>query len=361
YEIVGVMPAGLRFPARTDVWGATSLEPRNPNRSGHNYRGVAKLPPGVTGERADARLSALGAGLARAFPDSHAHNTVERVPPRDAVVGAVRPMLFVLMAAVVLVLLIACANVANLMLAHAAGRSREVAVRTAIGAARRHIVGQLLAESLVLAFAAGALGVLVARVGVPALLHVSSRYVPLPRLEGVQTDWRVLLFTVGVSVLTAIGFGLVPALQASRVNVSEALQQGGTRGGLGGGHSQTRNVLLVAQIALSFALAIDAGLLVRSFQALGAAALGFETEGLLVAYAHAPARGSLLANTGLDDYLRVGRELDELVARIRALPGVRAAGAAMGLPTGQYDSDGSYAVEGKHAFEGDFRRLPYAG
>jgi putative ABC transport system permease protein len=361
YEIVGVMPAGLRFPARTDVWLAAALEPSNRNRSGHNYRVVAKLAPGVTVEGANAKLSALAAELARAFPDSNAHKSFEVVPLRDLLVGAVRPMLFVLMAAVVLVLLIACANVANLMLAHAAGRAREVAVRTAIGAARRHIIGQLLAESLVLAFAAGALGVVVARVGVPALLHASSRYVPLPRLEDVQTDWRVLLFTVAVSVLTAIGFGLLPALQVSRVNVSEALQQGGARGGLGGGHSRTRNVLLVAQIALSFALAVDAGLLVRSFQALGAAALGYRTEGILVTYAHAPARGSLLAQVGLDDYLRVGAQLDDLVERIRALPGVIAAGAAMGLPTGQYNSDGSYAVEGKHEFEGDFRRLPYAG
>jgi predicted permease len=361
YEIVGVMPAALRFPAGTDVWLAASLEPGNRNHSGHNYRAVAKLKPGVSVEGATAQLAALAQELARALPDSNGRKSFVAVPLRDSLVGRVRAMLFVIMAAVVLVLLIACANVANLMLAHAAGRAREVAVRTALGAARRHIVGQLLAESLILALVAGALGLLFARLGEAALLNVSARYVPLPRLEDVQTDWRVLAFSAAVSVLTAIGFGLVPALQVSRVNLSEALKQGGSRGGLGGGHSRTRSILLVAQIALSCALAIDAGLLVRSFVALGDAPLGFRTDGVLVAYAHAPARGSFFGQEGLDDYIRVGRLFDELFARLRGLPGVTAVGGVMGLPTGQYNSDGSYLVEGRHTAGGDFRRLPWAG
>jgi predicted permease len=361
YEIVGVMPAAMQFPARTEVWLAAPLEPSNRNRSGYNYTAVARLAAGVSADEANARLSALASELGRAFPDTNGRKTFVAMPLRDNLVGQVRAMLFVIMGAVGLVLLIACANVANLMLAHAAGRAREVAVRAALGAARRHIVGQLLAESLLLALVAGGVGLLVARVGTTALLRVGSRYVPLPRLEDVQIDWRVLLFTAGVSVLTAIGFGLVPALQATRVNVSETLNQGGARGGLGGGHSRTRSILLVAQIALSCALAIDAGLLVRSFVALGDAPLGFRAEGVLVAYAHAPARGSFGDQEGLEDYLRVGGLFDELFVRMSRLPGVTAVGAAMGLPTGQYNSDGSYAVEGKHTFGGDFRRLPYAG
>jgi predicted permease len=361
YPIVGVMPAAMRFPAQTDVWAAAPLEPSNRNRSGHNYRAVARLAPGVSAEAANAQLSALAGRLARAFPDSNGRKTFVAAPLRDNLVSGVRATLFVMMGAVALVLLIACANVANLILARASGRSRELAVRAALGAGRRHVVGQLLAESLVLALIAGAVGLVLARVGTDALLGVGARYVPLPRLEGVQTDWRVLLFTAAVSVVTALAFGLAPARQALRVDVGEALNQSGARGTLGVGSSRLRNGLVVAQIALSFMLAVNAGLLFRSFVALTDTPLGFRTDGILVAYANAPARGSIYNKSGLDDYLRVGQRFDDAFVRLRQIPGVISVGAAMGLPTGQYDSNGSYAVEGQQTFGGDFRRLPSAG
>jgi predicted permease len=361
YEIVGVMPAAMQFPAQTDVWAAAPVEPSNRNRGGHNYLAVAKLAPGVPLEAANAQLSALAIQLAQAFPDTNGRKTFVASPLRDTLVSGVRATLFIMMGVVALVLLIACANVANLILARASGRSRELAVRAALGAGRRHIVGQLLAESLVLAMMAGAVGLLVAGVGTDVLMGARSRYLPLPRLDDVHTDWRVLLFTAAVSVITAIGFGLVPALQASRVDVSEALNQGGSRGTLGAGSSRIRNGLVIAQIALSFMLAINAGLLFRSFVALTDTPLGFRTDGVLVAYANAPARGSIFDKSGLDDYLRVGQLFDDLFARLPEIPGVISAGGAMGLPTGQYDSNGSYAVEGKQTFGGDFRRLPSAG
>jgi len=361
YEVVGVMPALLRFPAWTEVWAAAALDPPNRNRSGHNYRAVARLAAGVSLEGANARLAALARQIGAAFPDTNGRKTFVAVPLRDSLVSRVRATLFLIMGAVALVLLIACANVANLILARASGRSRELAVRAALGASRRHIVGQMLAESLVLSLIAGALGLVLARVGTDALVRVGARYVPLPRLDDVHTDWPVLLFTALVSVITAFGFGLFPALQASRLAVSETLHQGGARGTLGSGSSRVRSALVVAQIALSFVLAIGAGLLLRSFMALTDTPLGFRTDGVLVAYAHAPARGSLYEKSGLDNYLRVGRLFDDLFARLRQLPGVTSAAGAMGLPTGQYDSDGSYAVEGKHVFGGDFRRLPSAG
>jgi predicted permease len=361
YEIVGVMPAQMRFPEGTDVWLASSVEPHNRNRSGHNYNVVARLAPGVSVESANAQLAALAARLALAFPETNARKAFVVAPLRDTMVGRVRPTLLVLMAAVAVVLLIACANGANLILARAASRSREVAVRTALGAGRRHIVGQLLAESLVLACVAGGFGLLIARLGTDALLRAGASQVALPRLDDVGTDWRVLAFTALLSLLTAVGFGLVPALQAWRANASAALHGGGARGTLGGVSSRLRGGLVVLQIALSCALAVDAGLLLRSFASLTDAPLGFRSEGILVAYAHAPARPDAEDAAELDAFLRVGRLFDELFARLRGVPGVVAAAGAVGLPTGRYDSNGSYVVEGRQTFGGDFRKLPYAG
>jgi len=361
YAIVGVMPPEMQFPAGTEVWAAAPIEPANRNRTGHNYRAVARLAAGVPVEIANAHLTALATRLASAFPESNEGKTFVAVPLRDNLVIQARTTLYVLTVAVVLVLLIACANVANLMLARAAGRAREVAVRTALGAGRRQIVSQLLAESVVLAGIASALGLLIAYAGTHALLRFRSQYVPLPRLNDVVMDGRVLLFTAVVSLLTTAAFGLAPALHACRADVRDALSHSGSRGPVGAESSLLRSGLVVVQIALAYVLAIDAGLLLRSFVSLTEMPLGFRTESVLVMYAHAPARGSIFDRSGLDDYLGVGRFFDDLFGRLRQLPGAISAGGAMGLPTGQYDSAGSYAVEGRHSFSGDFRRLPSAG
>jgi putative ABC transport system permease protein len=363
YEIVGVMPPAMQFPANTDVWAAAPVVPDNHNRTGHNYRSVARLARGVSLDAANDRLSVLAERLAVAFPVSNRGKTFRAIPLRDALVSQVRTTLYVLLGAVGLVLLIACANVANLMLARGSARAREVAVRIALGAARRHIISQLLVESIILASIACALGVLLAYTGTGGLLRLGASYVPLPRLNEITMDWRVLGFSVAVSLFTAVAFGLAPAAQASRTEVKDALSRCGSRGAIGGGpaSSRLRAGLVVAQIALSYMLAIDAGLLVRSFVSLTEAPLGFRSNGVLVMYAHAPARGSIFDNSGLEAYLRAGRLFDDVLMRVRQLPSVIAAGGAMGLPTGQYDSNGAYAVEGKHTFTGDFRKLPSAG
>lgn len=361
YRIVGVMPNQMRFPGSTEVWAADTIEPENRNRSGFNYRIVAKLGPGVSVETANQRLSALASQLGYTYPDTNNHRTFIAVPLRDNVVTGVRSTLLIMMGAVVFVLLIACANVANLMLARSSGRAREIAIRAALGARRRHIVGQLLAESTVLAGVAGAIGLAIARLGTSALLGISARYVPVPRINEIHVDWRVLLFAAVVSMATAVVFGLAPIYEISRLGIRDAVNRAGSRGSVGVGSARLRSALVIAQIALSFMLAINAGLLLRSFLALTDVSLGFREDHVLVTYAHAPAVGSLFNGSGLQNYLRAGEALDEIVDRVRRLPGVVSAGGVMGLPTGQYDSSGSYAVEGKHSFTGDLRLLPHAG
>ena len=258
------------------------------------------------------------------------------------------------MGAVGLVLLIACANVANLMLARATARSRAMSVLAALGATRWQIVRQLLAESLVLALAAGVLGVVIASVCIDALLLRGSRGVALPRLADVTIDWRVLLFAVWLCcVCHSVGFGLAPAFQASRVDLADALKRAGARGVLGGRFDSLRSALVVAQIALSFVLVIGAGLLFRSFLTLMSVQLGFRTDAVLVMYAHAPART-------LDDYLRVTQFDNELFERIRQLPGVVSVAGAMGLPTGQYGSNGGYVLDGQGTMEHHPQELPHA-
>ena len=198
YDIVGVMPDAMRFPANAEVWVAGALEPANRNRTGHNYRAVGKLAAGVTLDNANSRLAALASRLAAAFPQSNKDKTFVAMPLRDSLVTDARTTLYVLMGAVVLVLLIACANVANLMLARSAARTREISIRSAIGASRHHLVGELLIESLLLAVMACSLGTVLAYAGTQVLLSGGTPAVPLPRLSDIQMDWRVLAFSVGV-------------------------------------------------------------------------------------------------------------------------------------------------------------------
>ena len=353
YQIAGVLPVGFQFPTKADVWVLAPGTPENLNRTAYNYPTVAKLKSGVTLEGARIHLETIGARLATAFPDSNRNKSFTVTPLRDQLVGPVRTTLYFLMGAVVLVLLIACTNVADLMLARATARSREMAVRAALGAGRWHIIRPLLAESAILAIAGGAFGLLLAHVGTDVLLRVSADRIPLPRLDEVHIDPLVLAFVTGVSLLSSLLFGLAPAFEATRVDPQQALQQGGSRGLVGGRSPRLRNMLVVAQIALSFVLAISAGLLLRSFEALSSVQLGYRTDGILVMYAHTPART-------LPEYLAVGRSFENLFGQLSGIPGVTSVAAAMGLPTGQYGSDGAYAVEGKQIFAPG-QKLPYAG
>lgn len=351
YEIAGIVPGGFQFPHGAEVWAPAPATPTNRNRTSYNYPAIARIQAGVTLEAAQAQLETMGAQLEAAFPDSNRAKTFTAIPLQEQMVGQVRSTLWFLMGAVGLVLLISCANVANLLLARATGRSREMAVRAALGAGRGRLIRQLLAETAVLALLGGALGLLLAHTGIDLLVRLAPDN--LPRLGEIRLDRPVLAFAGLASTLAGVLFGLVPAWQASRVDLNEVLKQGNARGTVGGGDGKLRNALVVAEISLSFVLAIGAGLLFRSFVALAGAPLGFSTNGVLVMYAGAPARS-------LEEHLQAVRFFQGLYADLAALPGVRSVAGAMGLPAGRYGSNGAYAVEGRHTFAPG-QNLPQTG
>ena len=350
--IVGVLPAAFHFPLKAELWSPITWE--NTSRTAGNYRAVALLKPGVTAEAARAHLSAVGERLQQAFPSTHKNKSFTATPLKDLFLERSRMTLWLLMGAVGLVLIVACANVANLLLARATARSREMALRAALGAGRRRLVGQLLIESALLGLAGGAVGLVLAFAGVGALLRMAPPN--LPRVEEIHVDMAALLFNLAVSLGAAALFGLWPALRATRVDLHDALKQGGTRGVFGGGRGEwVRGALVSAEVALALVLTLGAGLLFRSFLALSSVDLGYHTEGRLVLTASIPAKTEA-------QHLQAGATFERIFAALRQLPGVTAAAGVMGLPSGPYGSDGLYAVEGMHDFRsGQFDKLPHAG
>ena len=351
YQVAGVMPPGFAFPAKGEIWVAAAALPENRNRSAFNYYCVAKIRSGASVDAAAARLDALALQLASA----HVENRKKRfaaIPLRDNGTAGVRPTLWMLLAAVGLVLLISCGNVAHLMLARAATRSREFAIRTALGAGGWRIAGQVLAESAAIGFAGAVAGALLAWAGVRAAVALAPAN--LPRIADARLNLPVLGFALAISLAASLLFGMFPVWQALRTDVQESLKAASGRGVVGG-RAGLRNVLVACEIALSFTLAVGAGLLVRSMAELNAAPLGFRTEGMLVAYAHSPANTmpKMQAST---------RFFERALSELAQIPGVKSTAAAMGLPAGRYGSNGKYAVEGFDITREDLvQQLPEAG
>ncbi len=343
YQVVGVMPPHVRFPSPdAQVWMPFVMSPEVAGlRRPHYLRPIARLKPGVTIDRARADMAAIAADLERLYPDTNTKMGVGLGPLRDFVVGDVRTPLLVFLGAVAAVLLVACANLANLLLARAAGRRREFAVRAALGGAGWRLARQLLVESSLLALGGGILGVAIARWALAAVVGMQPGDVP--RLDEVALDGQVLLFVAAVTSATALLFGLAPAWHASRADA--AWLRDGTR--TAGGGTLTRRALVVSQIAASVALVVSAGLLLRSFERLQGVPPGFDPDHAVSFRLTLPS-----AKYGDDDAKPVAF-FEEFLARIRALPGVTAAGGSsvIGLDgqgwTGDLFIDGRPEVRGR--------------
>lgn len=344
--VVGVMPPGFKFPVASvypqEYWyplARNSSVRRDAARRGAIFLDVvASLKPGVTAEQANAELDTIARALEAEYPDTNTKRRVGVVSLHESLTRDIRPALFVLLGAVLFVLLIACANVANLLLARAAGRGKEIAVRTALGASRMRVVRQLLTESLLLSFAGGALGLLLAVWGVDLLVAASPAGVP--RLKEVGLDRSVLAFTFAISVLTGVLFGLVPALQASKPDMNEALKEGGRGSTEGGRRGRVRAALVVTEVALSLVLLVGAGLLIKSFWGLLNTDPGFAIDRVL-------ALTLPLSSTQYPQPEDRARFFQQVVRRVSEVPGVEAVGLTDQLPLGGNESIFDFNIEGR--------------
>ncbi len=340
YTVVGIMPAGFKFApfwaTRAEMWVPLAFGDRVHNRGGNSLRIFARLKPGVTLGQARAEMAAITARLERQYPGTN--RDVVLTPLKEKVVGRIETPLVTLLCACGFVLLIACANVAHMLLARTSGRQKEIAVRTALGAGRGRVIGQLLTENLLLAALGAAAGLLVASWGIRALVALSPAYIP--RVETVAIDRGVVLFLFATTAITAVIFGLVPAMHVATGNLSDSLKDGGRAGSDGVSRNRLRGFLVASEFALAFMLLIGAGLMIRSFVALQSVDPGFNPHRVL----------SMVVSVAGSNESEEGRRAvfyRQLLHRVRTLPGVESAGAINHLPLAGDLWGWPFAIEGR--------------
>jgi predicted permease len=344
YTIIGVMPEEFQFApfwaTRAELWTPLNLAARAADRGGQSLRVFARLKPGVTREQAQAETVTIFQRLEQEYPDANKGLSLSVEPLHEQVVGKTRRALMILFGAVGFVLLIACANVANLMMARATARQKEIAIRTALGASSRRIARQLLTESLMIAMLGGAFGLALALLGVKALVFFGPSN--LPRVQTVNLDSRILLFTLSLSALTGVLFGLAPVLQTLKGNFNKSLKEGGRTSTGGRGHGRARRLLVVSEVAVALILLLGGGLMVRSFARLVSVDPGFNSNNLLTlsislsgsAHKTAPQRIAFF---------------NQLLEKVGSLPGVEAASAINHLPLGGDVWTMPFTVQGRPA------------
>jgi putative ABC transport system permease protein len=338
HTVIGVMPPQFQFPPQIELWRPLALDYARAHRGAHSLGVVARLKPGVGHSTALAELKTIARRNEERYPDTNAGWSVRMESFREALVKRARPALYTLLAAVAAVLLIACANIANLLLVRATARAKEIAIRAALGAGRGRIVRQLLTESVTLAAAGGALGLLLAHWGVRLLV----RFTPpqMMPVQSVRVDATVLLFTLAVTILAGIGFGFAPALAAARIDLNTTLKEGGRTSPAHGGRGWLRAALVVSEIGLGLILLAGAGLLLKSFLRLSQVDPGFHPENVLTIALSLP-QNKYARPEQRGDFFRAA------VERIGALPGVKAAGAVSILPLSRSNTNQSFSIEGR--------------
>jgi putative ABC transport system permease protein len=338
FTVIGVTPPNFQSPEKGDeIWvpmsfdgGDRSRVPSSASpealkiRSATFLKGVARLKPGVTRKQAQAEMDTIAGRIEQQYPNSNTGIGITTLPLKEEIVGNIGPALIILLAAVGFVLLIACANVANLLLSRAASRQKEIAVRIALGAGRARLIRQLLTESVLLALTGGLFGLILAFVGIRLLVAINPANIP--RLSEIDIDGRVLGFTLLISLLTGVIFGLVPALQATKPDLNETLKAEGARGSTGGIRKQrVRSLLVISEVALTVLLLIGAGLMIKSFYSLQKVQLGFNPENVLTMQVNLP-------SVKYSEDSQITTFYDQVIQRVRALPGVQAVGAATSIP-----------------------------
>jgi putative ABC transport system permease protein len=342
YTIIGIMPRFVQLPGfanRNDqLWVPIAFPPEEASQRGNHFLEViARLKPGITLKQVQAEMETIAARLAQQYPDYNTRIGAVVVPLQEEVVGDIKPALLILLGAVGFVLLIACANVANLLLARAAVRQKEIALRLALGASRSRLTRQFLTESVLLAMFGGGLGLLLALGGI----RILKTFIPatISQVQTINIDARALIFTAFVAIVTGIAFGLAPALQASHLNLNDTLKEGGRDTGGGSKGNRLRGVLVIGEVAVSFVLLIGAGLLINSFFHLRNLEPGFRADHLLTMKVD-------LSEVKYPNRDRRAAFFDEVIRRVRALPGVRSAAVAGNLPLTYNGDSMNISVEG---------------